>query len=140
MFPKILTCIAGLASMYIHIHVHTLFLASLTTPVLQDWLLCTPQSEKSGILGSWIPVGFRPKLGKLRQDQESWARLGKLTQKFHKIRKTSAKLGKIIRKIRKSLAKQENLEISLGKTTGYQESSPPILGKLDVRPEKKVRT
>ena len=30
--------------------------------------------------GSWIQVVFRPKLGKLRQDLESWRRLGKLRQ------------------------------------------------------------
>ena len=38
------------------------------------------QSQKSGIPGSWIPNFFWPKLGKLRQDQESWRRLGKLRQ------------------------------------------------------------
>ena len=45
----------------------------------------------------------------------------------------------MIRKIRKSSANQENWEVSLGKTTGYQESSPPILGKLEVRPKKKEK-
>ena len=45
----------------------------------------------------------------------------------------------MIRKIRKSLANQENWEISLGKTTGYQESSPPIQGKLEVRSKKKKK-
>ena len=45
----------------------------------------------------------------------------------------------MIRKIRKSLANQENWEISLGKTTGYQESSPPILDNLEVRTKKKKK-
>ena len=31
-------------------------------------------------VGSWIPVDFRAKLGKLRQVQESWRRLGELRQ------------------------------------------------------------
>ena len=36
--------------------------------------------------GSWIPVLFRPKLGNLRQDRESWRRLGKFIQKIRKVK------------------------------------------------------
>ena len=95
------------------------------------------QSQKSGNLGTRFQVGFRPKLGKLRQDQESWQRLGKLRQirKVHlkdkenwrwdlkkkkKKKKRSShilagKLGKLsqIRKIH--WEHQENWESSLGK-------------------------
>ena len=64
---------------------------------------------------------------------ENYAKLGKFSQNWE----IFAKLGKFIRKIRENLKNQENWKISLGKTAGYQESSPPILGKFGVRPKKK---
>ena len=107
------------------------------------------QSEKSGILGSWIQVGFRPKLGKLRQDQESWRRLGKLRQirKVHPkdfpLRITPLhsrkKVGtwepgskSIFGPNQKSGGKFENLPKSR-KVQTDQESSYKRLGKLEVK-------
>ena len=73
---------------------------------------------------------------------ECFAKLGKFRQirnLFDKLKKI-AKLGKFIRKIRKSLKYQEKIR-KIG--TFCQENnqilgkSPPILGKLEVRPKEK---
>ena len=71
----------------------------------------------------------------LQENQGNNAKLGKISRN----QEIFAELRKFIRKIRKILENQENWKISLGKTAGYQESSPPILGKFGVRPKKKKK-